>query len=414
MKLFLFLILFLFNISLQYIFQLKSSKRITNISEIIQNSTYLQKLNITLPILNTCFGNPNQCFDMTLDTTHYNTFLQGDSNSFFEKSFNKSLSNTLKDINETFSFNYQEKNLESKIYLDNIKIEQFNSTNKLAFTLFEDKDESIRKIEIDGIIGLIRNSSSIKTTNNYTLSFIDFISNNSNFSIQINKKAHNELEGKFLINENYIDSYSKCNSSNLEINDNEWKCKINSIQFENNYPILFSYDISFQSNNPIFEFPKDIGIYMFRRIIEQSFGQCGMIDENNITLLFCNNTIDVSKFNKIYFHFNDESIPILINPINIFEIIEKIYLCKIIVSDIDHIIFGLPSFIDNKIIFDKSKNQILFLENKVTYFAFTLTIIIIAFTLIAIPFVIFIFEKNKKVKSFHKLDDIGKTKQFLD
>ena len=139
-----------------------------------------------------------------------------------------------------------------------------------------------------------------------------------------------------------------------------------------------------------------------------------MIDENNITLLFCNNTIDVSKFNKIYFHFNDESIPILINPINIFEIIEKIYLCKIIVSDIDHIIFGLPSFIDNKIIFDKSKNQILFLENKVTYFAFTLTIIIIAFTLIAIPFVIFIFEKNKKVKSFHKLDDIGKTKQFLD
>ena len=162
MKKILILILFLFNISLQYIFQLKSSKRITNISEIIQNSTYLQKLNITLPILNTCFGNPNQCFDMTLDTTHYNTFLQGDSNSFFEKSFNKSLSNTLKDINETFSFNYQEKNLESKIYLDNIKIEQFNSTNKLAFTLFEDKDESIRKIEIDGIIGLIRNSSSIK------------------------------------------------------------------------------------------------------------------------------------------------------------------------------------------------------------------------------------------------------------
>ena len=121
-----FILVFLLSIKISFQLEIKLnlSNTIPNITTTIKQSSLFQKLNITLPLLYSCFGTPSQCFNMTFETTYYNTFLDG-TGDYFRNSFNKTHSQTFNTTNQSLFFNYQDKELKS-----DYGIEKMNFKNK--------------------------------------------------------------------------------------------------------------------------------------------------------------------------------------------------------------------------------------------------------------------------------------------
>ena len=422
-----FVLLFLLSIqiSFQLIIPLNTFNNIPNITSTIKQSILLQKITVNIPLLSTCFGTPKDCFNMALETTYFNTFLDG-TGEYFNKCFNKEKSDTFNSTNETLFFNYQNKKLKGNVGLDKIMIKQYQiediSNEKFGFILLEENNTSIDKILVDGIIGLKKNDPQ---TNNSQLSFLHFFHIKSNFSFDLTKdKKNNYLRGNFLLDENKDNNinYSICKSSNnlnqtTNITDDEWKCNIIniSIGIGSNTPIPINAFAYFSVINPLIEFPYEIGFFILYRLYEQSEGECEIIKEENISIFVCNEKItDISKFEKIYLYYNNNTNPILLNPKNYFEKANGKYICKIVQNNnIKNIILGIPAFLDNTFIFDIKQNEIKIKENKENYTAYIIIIGIIALILIVIPVIIFIYEKNKNEKSFRKLD-IDNTNKLIE
>ena len=422
-----FILVFLLSIKISFQLEIKLnlSNTIPNITTTIKQSSLFQKLNISLPLLYSCFGTPSQCFNMTFETTYYNTFLDG-TGDYFRNSFNKTHSQTFNTTNQSLFFNYQDNNLKGNFGLDNIII--YNNTQKIkqnekfAFLLLEEKSESVNKILVDGIIGLKKNNS---LTNNCKVSFLNYFNINSNFSFQFKRNKNNELEVFFLIDDkkDNNDNYTPCKNSNKNNNDidNEWKCKITNISIDigvsSNIPIPFNNFAYFSVINPLIELPYEIGYFILNRLYEQSENQCEIVKEGNISIFICNkNEIDITKFEKIYLYYNNNKTnPIILNPKNYFEIINDKYIFKIIQNkNINNIILGIPAFLDNTFIFDLKENMIKIKEHKENYMAYIIIIGIIALLLIIIPILIYIYENNKKEKNFNKLDDISNTNNLIE
>ena len=83
---------------------------------------------MTLPLLITCFGTPYDCFNITLDTNYFNTFLDG-TGDYFQKYYNITKSSSFNSTNQTLFFNYQDKELKS-----NYGIEKMIFKNKNIYT----------------------------------------------------------------------------------------------------------------------------------------------------------------------------------------------------------------------------------------------------------------------------------------
>ena len=97
-----FILVFLLSIKISFQLEIKLnlSNTIPNITTTIKQSSLFQKLNISLPLLYSCFGTPSQCFNMTFETTYYNTFLDG-TGDYFRNSFNKTHSQTFNTTNQS-------------------------------------------------------------------------------------------------------------------------------------------------------------------------------------------------------------------------------------------------------------------------------------------------------------------------
>ena len=420
-----FVLLFLLSIKItfQIKIQLYSSNTIPNLTSTIKQSKILQEFNVTLPLLTTCFGTPEDCFNMTLETNYFNTFLDG-TGDFFQKYFNKTKSSSFISTNQTLFFNYQNKELKGNYVIDKMiyKTKDTYTPNKnFAFILLEEKNKLINKILIDGIIGLKKNNSQ---TNNCSVSFLNFSNIESDFSFQLSKNKDNFIEGYFLLDENKDKNipYSICkNENNInKINNDsfEWKCNITniSIGISSNTPILFNEFAYFSVSNPLIELPYELGYYILNRLYEQSESECEIIKEENISIFVCNaSETDITKFDKIHLYYNkNKTNSILLNPKNYFEKVKDKYICKIVQNkNIKNIILGLPAFLDNTFIFDLKNNAIKIKENKENYLAYILIIGIIGLILIVIPVIIFIYEYNKNEKNFRKLD-INNTNNLIE
>ena len=123
-----FILVFLLSIKISFQLEIKLnlSNTIPNITTTIKQSSLFQKLNISLPLLYSCFGTPSQCFNMTFETTYYNTFLDG-TGDYFRNSFNKTHSQTFNTTNQSLFFNYQDNNLKKILY--NYLLENYFSLN---------------------------------------------------------------------------------------------------------------------------------------------------------------------------------------------------------------------------------------------------------------------------------------------
>ena len=264
--LFIIFLIYVFNISCTYAFNLKNHTKLLNYnakssinhnSPILYNendcnSIVLKSTKDNLYYFDIEIGTPSQKFSVLIDTASnffwINSRKCNGCNS--QKKFHNDKSKTYNITNKLININYISGNLSGIISTDIIKFNNNKNISDFNFVLI---NKSNINLELDGIFGLSKN---IKDINNSKFSPLNQIYKNINFNNCIftldihNKKFHIGEQSSYL---NLYNNISCKREPIFNLNDYYWKCISKKIKIKNSSTKDNTDDYILKENNIVFD-----------------------------------------------------------------------------------------------------------------------------------------------------------------
>ena len=364
-----------------------------NFEDNILSSPFLSQYNFKIPGTILYLGTPPQKINFGIATGKYFSWVTSNNNSKFIQSkffYNHSKTNTIFP-KHFYSFeyikNYNKKSSYSDIkgYLTLKEMKDFIRLSKSDFYTKKFNNEStfllmgillnntkIKYSEISGQLGLLCNDHYSDfddggyDINDYVESFSkylfrnNFIKNYNIFGMFFDEK----FGGYLIYDEKYNDNCSFCGYFSE-------KCEINKFYLDNNEYFIYKNLAYFYSEDNFIYLNKNFTKIIFESFIKISNNFCNVEKDNKIgDILICEYNFDINKLPEIKFELNEKKKGfIILNPENIFVKLDNgKFLCLILNTNFNYMIFGLPIFKKYKLWFDIFNSRIIFDENKEKYY----------------------------------------------
>lgn len=324
------------------------------------------------PVFPFCITPSKQCFNISLDNTIYQTWIPGQLLSkFFNKTYiphpTDNVVSTTKSSTGLLDSNYV-----GGMFVK-AEVSPYKSNNSFVFALMNEGN-LYQKIEyINGKMGILRLSAVTKDFDE-PVSYLDYLVKNniishSKFSIQYNEDL---TKGEIIFGklDEDKDNTNFCSLSK-ERYQLSWSCALSNVIISN-YSIEVSGDknggefVSFETLSQNIYAPYESGEYILKRLIEKNKDDCYIKNEGLNKFIVCNNTADISNFDKIILA-SKEGMEYPLYPEDIFDYDKnnKIYISRLIVIGNEKNLWkiGIPGFKGKRIAFNQEDERIEFYEN---------------------------------------------------
>ncbi len=363
-----------------------------NYEDNILSSPFLSQYNFKIPGTILYLGTPPQKINFGIATGKYFTWVTSNNNTKFIQSkffYNYSKTNTIftkhyysfeyiKNYNKNSSYSDIKGYITLKEMKDFIRLSPLNNipkknneSNYLLMGILLNNTK-IKYSEISGQLGLLCNdhysdfddggydiNDSVESFSKY-LFRNNFIKNYNIFGMLFNEK----YGGYIVYDEKYNNNNSYCGYFSE-------KCEINKFYLDYNEYFVYKNLAYFYSEDNFIYLNKNFTKIIFDNFITISNNYCNIEKDKKMgDILICEYNFDINKLPEIKFELNEKKKGfIILNPENIFVKLDNgKFLCLILNTNFNYMIFGLPIFNKYKLWFDIFKSRIIFEEIKEKYY----------------------------------------------